>query len=180
MLILFNDPDGRLLARRATAWERLLARALAASLDRQLAAGTAPEASPIHAVRALALVHPERRRSLARTLRRILDDAARPECQFGSRVVPPRRSILDAAGILTVLIDRLNSPEPVSACGAARLRHWSTMEPGHSTAPLPGTHCARARKTPSSHSARRSSGSNRSGGPTVTHTTTLKRIWPAP
>ena len=37
-------------------------------------------------------------------------------------MVPPRLSILGAAGTLAVLIDRLRSPEPVSARGVAKVR----------------------------------------------------------
>jgi hypothetical protein len=122
ILILVDDADHGLVARKATAWERLLARTSAASLDRQLAAGTAPEASAIYALRALALVRPQQRQSLARTLRRILDEAAQPAYRLWPRVLPSRQSILDAADILAILIDRLLSPEPVSACGVAKVR----------------------------------------------------------
>ena len=91
---------------------------------RQMACGTPTESSALHAIRAraLALVRPAERESLAFALRRILADAAKPTRRVGPRVVPPRLSILGAAGILAVLIDRLRSPEPVSARGVAKVR----------------------------------------------------------
>ena len=65
MLILVLDIDHGLVARKATIWERLCARAWAGPLDRQLASGTAPEASALHAIRAFALVRRAERESLA-------------------------------------------------------------------------------------------------------------------
>ncbi len=122
MLFLVEDSDHGLVARKATAWERPLARVRAASLDRQLAAGTAPEASASLALRALALVRPQQRQSLARSLQQVLDDANQRARRFGPRIVPPRRSILNASDILAILIDRLLSHEPASACGIAKVR----------------------------------------------------------
>ena len=47
-MIAIDDPTRGLVIRAATSRERLYARLRAGWLDRQLAAGTAPETSPLH------------------------------------------------------------------------------------------------------------------------------------
>src|SRR5258707_727555 len=55
MHALVDDDFGRLTVRRLRPWHRMLARGLAARLDRELADGARPEASAVLAARALAL-----------------------------------------------------------------------------------------------------------------------------
>jgi hypothetical protein len=122
MLLVLNDVAEGIIAREATAWERLASRARASSLDRQLASGRLPETSPLLALRAQSLVRPPHRQSLARCIQRILDDAARPTPRLSPVISPPRRSLNNAADVLTRLVDCLCSPGPVSACGVAKVR----------------------------------------------------------
>jgi hypothetical protein len=118
--IVINDRTRGLVVRPATYRERLLARLRAGSLDRRLAAGTAPETSPLLAVRANAIVRPAARNGLARNLQQILRRAAapgphRPVTLSGSTC----RNLLNAAHELHRLVDRLRSHCPVSAQGMA-------------------------------------------------------------
>ena len=75
MHVLLDDDRGRLTLQRVSPWHRLLARVLAASLDRQLAGGTRPEASALLAARAMALTSAGYRRALAASLRRMSERA---------------------------------------------------------------------------------------------------------
>ena len=78
MHVLLDDDLGRLTVRRLRPWHRMLARGLAARLDRQLAEGARPETSAILAARAMFLTSVGFRRALAASLRRILAAAGRP------------------------------------------------------------------------------------------------------
>src|SRR5690242_14565772 len=84
MHVLLDDDLGRLTLRRVSPWHRLLARILAASLDRQLAAGARPEASAVLAARAMVLTSARYRRALAASLRRMLAASVAP----GPRSLP--------------------------------------------------------------------------------------------
>jgi hypothetical protein len=121
--IVINDRTRGLVVRAALYRERLFARLCAGSLDRRLATGTAPETSPLLAVRANAIVRPAARHGLARNLQRILHRAAapgshRPVALSGSTC----RNVLNAADELRLLVDRLRSPCPVSAQGMAMVK----------------------------------------------------------
>ncbi len=65
--LLLRDEDDplRLSGRSGRTWERVLARILGPSLDRQLAAGCPPEGNGLLATRAQTLVSPQSRRALA-------------------------------------------------------------------------------------------------------------------
>ena len=78
MHVLLDDAQGRLTIRRLRPWHLILARSLAASLDRRLADGALPEASAILAARAMVLTSPRYRRGLAASVRRILAAALAP------------------------------------------------------------------------------------------------------
>ena len=122
-MIVISDFTRGLVIRPATIGERLLARVRAGSLDRQLAAGTAPETSPLLALRAGAIVRPTARAGLAQDLQRILYRSAapgrrRPMALFGST----GRNVLNAADVLNCLVQRLLSPCPVCARGMAMVR----------------------------------------------------------
>jgi hypothetical protein len=79
MHVLLDDDLGRLTVRRLRPWHRMMARGLAARLDRQLADGVPPEASAILAARATFLTSVGFRRALAASLRRILAASASPD-----------------------------------------------------------------------------------------------------
>lgn len=72
MHVLLEDDLGRLTLRPLRPWHRLLARCRAARLDRELAAGTRPEANAGLAARATRLTSGGYRRDLAASLLRIL------------------------------------------------------------------------------------------------------------
>jgi len=101
MQILLDDDLGRLTLRRLRPWHRMLARALADRLDRQLAGGARPEASVLLAARAMFLTSTAYRRALAASLRRILPAPA------------------PAAAELAGLAGSLTGPGPVPARGVA-------------------------------------------------------------
>jgi hypothetical protein len=132
MHVLLDDDLGRLTVRRVSPWHRLLARVLAASLDRQLADGVRPERSAVLAARAMALTSAGYRRALAASLRRMLAASVAP----GSRplslsparsagagihpYVPLRRDrIAGAAEELAGLAECLTARRPVPARGVA-------------------------------------------------------------
>jgi hypothetical protein len=132
MHVLLDDDLGRLTLRRVSPWHRLLARVLAASLDRQLASGARPEASAVLAARAMVLTSAGYRRALAASLRRLLAASVTP----GSRPLPVttarsaggavhpyiplrRDRIAGAAAELAGLADCLTARGPVPARGVA-------------------------------------------------------------
>jgi hypothetical protein len=78
MHALLDDDLGRLTLRRLRPWHRMLARCLAARLDRQLADGVRPEASATLAARAMHLTSTGYRRDLAGSLWTILAAAGHP------------------------------------------------------------------------------------------------------
>ncbi|HEX4256808.1 MAG TPA: hypothetical protein VH089_17075 [Streptosporangiaceae bacterium] len=105
-------------ARRARVADRLLARLLGTSLDRQLAAGQAPEAGRLLAVRAQQIVTLRHRRQLAGNWERLLTVAAdgppsRP------RALLCRGRIVAAAADVHELAGHLRAPLPVAATGVA-------------------------------------------------------------
>jgi hypothetical protein len=132
MHVLLDDDLGRLTVRRVSPWHRLLARVLAASLDRQLADGTRPEASAVLAARAMTLTSAGYRRALAASLRRMLAASAAPHSRplsltaarsAGATLhsyVPLRRDrIAGSAAELAGLAERLTARGPVPARGVA-------------------------------------------------------------
>jgi hypothetical protein len=132
MHVLLDDELGRLTVRRVSPWHRLLARLLAASLDRQLAAGTRPEASGVLAARAMTLTSAGYRRALAASLRRMLAaSGAPPSCPLSPAAgrsagaplhlyLPLRRDrIARSAAGLAGLAERLAARDPVPARGVA-------------------------------------------------------------
>src|ERR1700752_5245909 len=79
MHVLLDDDLGRLTVRRLRPWHRMLARALAGRLDRQLADGTRPESTAILAARAMFLTSAAYRRALAASLQRMLVASMSPQ-----------------------------------------------------------------------------------------------------
>ena len=134
MHALLDDDLGRLTIRRLSPWHRLLARGLAASLDRQLAGGARPEASAILAARAMVLTSARYRRALAANLRRMLAASASPQAlprrvsaaraaraavAFPPHVPIRRDRIARSAPELTELANCLTARGPVPARGVA-------------------------------------------------------------
>ncbi len=131
-----EDRDG-LVLRRVWPWHRMVARSRAGRLDRELAAGTSPEASAILAARAAQLTSTGFRRDLAASLRRMLVAAGQPAWPVPTRQVPvqwprspygaacPVRVPLRAsrvsrtAPLLAELAGRLLEPGPVPVRGVA-------------------------------------------------------------
>jgi len=132
MHVLLDDDLGRLTVRRVSPWHQLLARALAARLDRQLAGGARPEADALLAARAMVLTSAGYRRALAASLRRMLAASVAPGARSlpvttarsaGGAVhpyVPLRRDrIAGAAAELAGLAECLTARGPVPARGVA-------------------------------------------------------------
>lgn len=112
------------LSPRCGTRQRLLARLLGASLDRQLAAGRPPESSPLLAARARLIVSLPRRTAMAGNWQRVLTRATGRRAAI-SRTAPlaaaPIRAqeIIAAANAIEELVTRLEAPLPVPARGVA-------------------------------------------------------------
>src|SRR5215469_16404634 len=92
-----------------------------ARLDRQLADGLAAEAFHDRALRATQLAGMPTRRQVARSLRRLVENAERPTGVVVSAAVPVRRrSVLAWREALLGLAERLEQPVPLDPCGVAR------------------------------------------------------------
>src|SRR5271165_4790659 len=85
MHVLVEDDQGSLTIQRLRPWDRIMARCLAARLDRDLAGGTRPETTRPLAARAIRLTSMEFRRGLATSLQRILAAAGLPLDQARAR-----------------------------------------------------------------------------------------------
>lgn len=114
MYVLLDDDLGRLTLRRLRPWHRILARGLAARLDRRLADGARPETSATLAARAMQLTAMGYRRDLAASLRKLL-----PAATHQLRVRACRERISGSAAELAELARRLAEPGPVPARGVA-------------------------------------------------------------
>ena len=129
MHVLLDDERGQLILKRLSPWHQVLARSQAARLDRELAAGTSPEASASLAARAARLTSTEFRCDLAASLRRILAAAGEPARPVAAATsVGPARAlriplrtarISQSAPLLAELASRLLEPGPVPARGVA-------------------------------------------------------------
>lgn len=101
----------------------LMARLRASALDRQLAQGMVPWRTPAHAARALQLTSEKSRRTLARSLEQMVEDAENPPRIALSAVVqPPRAHVRTARPLMLTLASRLRSNAPVDARGVASLK----------------------------------------------------------
>ena len=132
MHVLLDDDLGRLTVHRMRPWHRMLARGLAARLDRQLAEGARPEESAVLAARAMLLTSMAYRRALAASLRRMIAASVSPDMRPRLSVarssagvarqphVPLRRDrIAGSASGLAGLAGFLAEQGPVPACGVA-------------------------------------------------------------
>jgi hypothetical protein len=113
------SPKDLLVPRPCRFTDRVLARAFGASLDRQLAAGTEPETTPLLAARAQDIVSLPRRRALAGAWQHLLQ-AARDGRRQRTPAVPIQAAQIAAAEpAIRDLIARLTAPLPVTAQGVA-------------------------------------------------------------
>jgi hypothetical protein len=139
MHVLLDDDRGRLTLKRLWPWHQMLARGLAARLDRELAEGASPEASASLAARAAELTSTRFRNDLAASLRRILlaasARAVAAPAPARSVAVPASRLSLgvarsprvplsttrigQSASLLAELASRLLEPGPVPVRGVA-------------------------------------------------------------
>lgn len=106
-------------ARPARLTDRLLARLRGAELDRQLAAGRAPESSARLAARARHIVALRNRRQLARTWGRLLRTARRASGMYHPAIPVCGSRIVAAEPDIRELVRLLNAPLPVPARGVA-------------------------------------------------------------
>lgn len=105
----------------------LLARLCAARLDRQLAAGLEPWSTPVHAARARRLTRERARRTLARSLERLVEQAEEePSRSFSNVVRPSRPRVREARPLLLTLASRLRGAAPVHPRGVAALKDLVT------------------------------------------------------
>jgi hypothetical protein len=114
------------LLRQGGGWGRgvrlaLIARWRAGELDRQLAEGASPAASPLLAIRGQRLTSPRFRERLAAGLTRAVRDADATAPGFSAAVRPHRREVIAARTVIAILDRRLRGAEPVSARGVALL-----------------------------------------------------------
>ncbi|HUN37803.1 MAG TPA: hypothetical protein VMU95_37905 [Trebonia sp.] len=111
--------SGALAIRPCRLRDRLLARALATSLDRRLAAGEPPESGRLLAARARALVKPAQRVALARDWERLLVVARQPPRSARPGIPLRRAAIIAAAPAIAELAARLRVSLPLGARGVA-------------------------------------------------------------
>lgn len=114
--IVVGDP---LAVRRSRLTDRLLARLFGASLDRQLAAGHAPESSALLAARAQHIVAIRTRRRLARNWDNLLRRARRAEGVYHPAISVCSDRIIAAERDVHELVRRMTAPLPVPARGVA-------------------------------------------------------------
>jgi hypothetical protein len=100
-------------------WDRLLARVLASSLDRKLAAGCPPRSSRALAVRAREIVSLPARRELAQRWASVLDRAGRRPVPRSPRAPLRRGAVIAATADLRAMISVLTSGLPIGTRGAA-------------------------------------------------------------
>jgi hypothetical protein len=114
--IVTGDP---LAVRRSRPTDRLLARLFGASLDRQLAAGRAPESSARLAARAQHIVAIRTRRRLARNWENLLRRARRAHGAYNPAIPVRSDRIVAAEPDVHELVRCLTAPLPVPARGVA-------------------------------------------------------------
>jgi hypothetical protein len=145
MVLLLHTGSG-LAAHHPTWRDHIRAVVRSPTLDADLAAGTPPETTPHHALRASRLVRVTIRRRYADALRRILNEATTP-ARFGLVIPVPVNSlrVRACADTLNQLIDTLDTPGPVAAAGMAAVVQLITdgtpMAPGPFTTLAPAVTC---------------------------------------
>jgi hypothetical protein len=115
-LVFPGDPAGD------GARDRVLARLLGASLDRELALGLPPWRGGPRAARARFIVSPAGRRQLIRSWNRLLDQAGRPPSAHSSRGPLCRRALTGAQHDVRLMLGVIAAQRPITARGAAMAR----------------------------------------------------------
>ena len=96
-------------------------------LDRALARGVDPTGGPLLAARAAQLARRRHRVTLARTLRRTVDEALQPRPPARAAAVPFARAQVRAdADHVLALADRLDAPQPACVTGIAMAQRLVT------------------------------------------------------
>jgi hypothetical protein len=131
-VLLACGPAGTVAVERPRLRDHLAAQWSARRLDRALAEGVSPETSAPLALRAHRLTEPDRRWSIAGSLRRIVRDAQDDRPTRLARVRPDARTVRAASDELMELADTLDAPGPVAAHGVAQA--WLLLTDG--TGPL--------------------------------------------
>jgi hypothetical protein len=129
--LVLGDP---LVIRPVRLTDRMLARALGASLDQQLATGTPPESSRLLAARARDIVSLPHRQSLARSWDHLLRVARRAPSLRTPAVPLNVAAILTAEPAIRELTARLTASLPVPAQGVAA----ATIPLTNATSPVYG------------------------------------------
>lgn len=104
---------------------RLAARIHAGRYDRLLAVGAPPAANSGLAVHAARLTSTSERETVARTLRRVVDQQHRPTrvpAGLNFRIEAYRDHVIEAEEVIDAITLRLHAPRPVGVRGMARLR----------------------------------------------------------
>lgn len=115
-----SSPGAR--RRKPTLEDRLIARILGRSLDRELAAGVSVGLSRAHAARTGQLTSRRMRRAVANSLDRLIERSELPASRIQITAVPSRAQIRNAKGLLHATAARLRSAEPLDARGIAHLK----------------------------------------------------------
>lgn len=108
-------------APRPSLFARAVARMRADTFDHQLAVGVRPQAGTALAAHQARLASPAEREAIAHSLRQAVS-AADSGAVFSSRIPLHPRNIAAAEELIDTITLRLNSAQPVSARGMARLR----------------------------------------------------------
>ena len=114
--LVSGDP---LAMRPSRVTDRLLARMLGASLDRQLAAGCMPESSPLLAARAQSVVAMRSRRRLARNWENLLRAARRAHGTYHPALHINSDNVIATEPAVRELVRCMTAPLPVAARGVA-------------------------------------------------------------
>ena len=102
--------------------KRMIALLKANKFDRMLAVGVHPSEGSALAVHAARLISVDEREAIARSLRRVVDDARNRDALVSSRVQLNVPNITAAQERIDHVTLRLHSPRPVTPRGVARLR----------------------------------------------------------
>lgn len=102
--------------------DRVLARLLGPSLDRELALGLPPWRGGPRAARARFIVSPAGRRQLIRGWSRLLDLAHRPPSARSARGPVCRRALAEAEHDVRTMLGVVTAQRPITARGAAMAR----------------------------------------------------------
>jgi hypothetical protein len=94
--------------------------------DEAIAGGADPTLDTLLDCRAEQLVSPKLRRRLAEGLRDTVERAALPRPQGGAAVQIDAQGVRASSGLMLALAARLDSDDPVRACGVARARRLLT------------------------------------------------------